>query len=513
MTRVYPSPVRVPAPTPAKSESRGGALRAALAVATLFAGMPAGAAAEQWIEVKSPNVTVVSSAGGGPTRTLAWQLEQVRVAVKTLWPWATVDLDRPFTVLAVDDETGMRALAPRFWEGRGGVRPASVWVAAPDQYFLAIRTDQQAEGTHNINPHASAYFMYVSLILDQSVDAELPDWLSRGLAGVLSNTIVHDSNVVVGAPIPWHLDMLRERGRLTLPALLKVKAPSRELTTGDGLERFDAQAWAFVHFLMYGKQGARSGPLNQFFRLVATGTDRDAAFAQVFGKPEALEDEFALYTKGTIFTFQQVNVDVSVKRERFAQRNLPAAESASVRALLHAAMDRPVEARAAVAEARKGGPAPESSLAEAMLLDREQKRDDAALAFGRAVSEGSKSAYAHYRLATLRWVPGASKETLQEMDKLLSNAIEFNVRHARAYSLLGEIRSLLGSPGALGLAIRATQLQPSEVNHRLVVARILTREKRQEDALKVLDAAASLASTPEQTAQLGELRKAAERPK
>ncbi|HMF61282.1 MAG TPA: hypothetical protein VK595_12970, partial [Vicinamibacterales bacterium] len=172
---------------------------ALLGAAIVSIGAPAVAGADQWIEVKSPNVTVTSSAGGGSTKTLAWQLEQVRSAVKTLWPWARVDLDRQFTVLAVDDERGMRALVPQYWEKRGGGHPASVWVSAPDQHFLAIRTDMQAEGDARINPHITAYFSYVSLILNQSVETDIPLWLSRGLAGVLSNTIVRDSELLIGA--------------------------------------------------------------------------------------------------------------------------------------------------------------------------------------------------------------------------------------------------------------------------------------------------------------------------
>lgn len=491
-------------------------LRAAalMALTALLVTTPAFARAEQWIEVKSPNVTVVSSAGGGSTRTMAWQLEQVRSAVKTLWPWARVDLDRPFTVLAVDDENGMRALAPGFWEKKGGVRPASVWVSAPDHYFLAIRTDLQGDDTHNNNPHASAYFMYVSLILDQSVDVELPEWLSRGLAGVLSNTVVQSSKVLVGAPLQGHLQLLSERTRLKIPALLRVAQPSPELTTSDGLQRFDAEAWAFVHFLMFGNQGARAAGLNQLFKLLANGTDPNTAFLETFGKPETLEDEFARYRTQRIFSYHQLNVDVAVKREGFAQRALPASESASIRALLHVAMGRPVEARAAIAEARKaGGAAPEDGTVEGLLLDRERKPDEAAAAFARGVAEGSKSAHAHYRLARLRWVRGAEKETLLEVEKLLAQAITLNVRHAHAYASLAEVRSVLGNTASLGLALRATQLEPSEISHRLVVTRILMREKRYDDALKAVEAAAPLARTPEQTAAARELQQAIERAK
>ena len=56
---------------------------------------------------------VVASTNPGMARTLVWQLEQVRSAVKAVWPWAKVDLDRPLLVLAVGNEEDMRALLPK----------------------------------------------------------------------------------------------------------------------------------------------------------------------------------------------------------------------------------------------------------------------------------------------------------------------------------------------------------------------------------------------------------------
>ena len=88
-------------------------------------------AADRWIEVKSQHFTVVASTGPGMARTLAWQMEQVRSAIKAVWPWAKVDLERPLLVLAVNNEADMRALLPKYWENRNSVRPASSWPPRP----------------------------------------------------------------------------------------------------------------------------------------------------------------------------------------------------------------------------------------------------------------------------------------------------------------------------------------------------------------------------------------------
>jgi hypothetical protein len=114
-------------------------------------------------------------------------------------PWARVDLDRPFVVLAVDNDAKMRALLPAYAKRPTESQPVSVWVSG-DRHYLAIRSDVQAEDRSELNPHVHAYFSYTSLILRQSLDARMPVWFMRGLAGLLSNTIVRDSFILVGPP-------------------------------------------------------------------------------------------------------------------------------------------------------------------------------------------------------------------------------------------------------------------------------------------------------------------------
>ncbi len=373
--------------------------------AALLALCPTPIQAQQWTEMKSAHFVVTSNAGQSATRTLAWQLEQIRSAISTLFTWARVDLDRPVAVFAVKDERSMRALAPGYWETKGGVRPASVWVTAADQHYFAIRTDVEVEDRNNINPHITAYRAYVSLILRQSSDRALPLWFANGFAGVLSNTIVRDTHILFGPPIPWYLEHLREGVRMRLPDLLKVTRASREYTNAGLRDRLDAQAWALVHFLMFSDKGVRRAKLDQFIRLVASGIDVDVAIREALGPLAQLETDFFNYINRSIFSYLRVEADASVTRESFPTRTLSAAESAAASALFHVAMDRPLEARAAIDGARKAAATPDGYLAEALLLDREGKREEARAAFERAVDAGTPSSYAHYRLALLRWAP------------------------------------------------------------------------------------------------------------
>ena len=470
--------------------------RRALSLASLTAILslnPGAVHAQQWIEMKSQNFVVISNAGQSSTRTLVWQLEQVRHAFSNLFEWARVDLDRPIAVIAVRDERSMRALAPIYWEQRGGMRPVSVWVTGPDRHYLAIRTDVQAEDTENINPHMSAYHSYASLILQQSTGRDLPAWFENGFAGVLSNTIVREGYILFGPLIPWHLERLREGARFRLAELLKVTSSSPAYTSEESRFRFDAQSWAFVHFLIFGDKGARRPTLNQFIGLVREGTDPAVAAREAFGDLQALEGDFVRYVGRSLFTYVRAHVEASVRRESFPVRTLSPPEAAGTAALFHMAMDHRAAAATAIADARKATPTPpDGSLAEAFLLDREGKRDEARAAYERAVEGGSTSGYAHYRLASLRWKPDVDRETLAGIEKLLLSAVAMSPRHAPSNALLGEVRSVLGTGEGLPFARRAIALAPSRPGYRLVAARILMRQRDYDEALKEAAAALSL---------------------
>jgi len=460
-------------------------------------------AADQWIEIKSPHFTVVSNAGVSPARNLAWQMEQIRSALATIWPWAHLDLDRPFIVLGAKDEASMKALAPYYWEAKGSVHPTSVWVEGADRYYLAVRTDVKGEDYRNLNPYLTSYFSYVSLILSQSVPKPLPLWLHRGLAGVLSNTVTSDQQVQVGPPIPDYLRSIREGPRFRLAELVTMTARSPAFR-GDDMYRFDAQSWGLVHMLWFGDKGAHAANLEHFIDAVVAGGDPDKAFRESLGTPEALEGPLNVYTSRNIFGFKDLQVDVSVKRDAFPSRPLTTPESASLRALFHCAMNRLPDARVAIDEARKAGPAPESYVAEGRLLDRGGKFDEAQAAYQHAVDEGTTSPFAYRRLAGLLWRHPPSHDDLTQIAKLLSKAIELNNRDDYAYAMLGEARSELGEHDGMGFVRRSISLAPQRAEHHLSAARVLARERNFDGADKEVQAALALAQSDEERQRVRE---------
>ena len=368
-------------------------LPSVLLVFALCQAVPAGAA-DQWIEVKSPHFTITSNAGKGRTATVAWQLEQVRAEVVLLWPWAKVDLNKPLVVFALKDEQSLKKLAPQFWEKKNNGGAATVWVGGRDATFLALRTDVEQDAKRHVNPYASSYFAYFSLILQQSMPRHLPPWFARGLAAVMSNTVIDGGKILVGPPATWYLDEIHRGRRMSLTELVAARDGS-PLLTGDNLFPFDAQAWALVHFLMFANDGARWPQLGKYSEMVFDGTDPDVAFQETIGRAEDLEGSIRAYVDRNLFSYKFLNADASVNLDHFAVAPLPPAEAAARRALFQVAMGRPVEARVAIDEARKAGGAADADTAEAILLDDEDKTDAARDAYVRATAAGTSDPYAY----------------------------------------------------------------------------------------------------------------------
>jgi hypothetical protein len=331
------------------------------------------------IELKTPHFTLVSDAGDKAGRAILWELEQVRAAVATLWPWARTDLDRPILVLVTRDEAGMRSLAPRYWEEKNSVRPASVFVTAPDRYFIALRADvKDADKGGVVNPYRSAYWSYLALSLRSSGYHQLPLWFSLGLTEVMSNTIVRETHLEVGRTIPWHVQQLREHFRLPVRELLQVTNTSPWYQREDQRRDLDAECWALVHYLMFADEGAHRSQLDRFAQLILEGKTPDAASELVFGDVAGIERGLLTYINRQIFMYARTNVDMALKREGFASRSLTSGETAIAQAALHTAMGRPVEARNLLDAAKKSEPRlPGAFDVDGRLFDVERKSDDA----------------------------------------------------------------------------------------------------------------------------------------
>jgi Flp pilus assembly protein TadD len=471
------------------------ALPRVASLAAAFSGAAAPAVgAETWLQVDSQNFTVVSNAGEGTARKTAAEFEQVRAAYAKVWPWARLAQGRPMIVLALKNESTLRRWAPGYYEAKGGIDVVSGSAFGADRVYLLLRTDHRPTNKE-VTPAFNLYRAYVGLLLNSSFERRLPLWLSTGLGEVLGNTFVGDKEISVGRIVPWELERFSRGGRLSLGAILDARRDSPLVRKDDQRHMFDAQCYVLVHYLLFGDQRAHAAALDRFLELWLAGGSHDQAFAEAFGDLRALEGALLTYATGRLFTYARLSTEAKLESERPAMRALAPAEIAGLQAAVHVAMRRPVEAQAAIREARTADPrSPASYDAEGMLADRDRDKPRATQAYAQAVELGSTNAYSHYRAAQLSWKPQPDGALLAALRQRLERAIELNGSYANSSSFLAEVLVQQGDgQGALEPAQRAITLAPGESYHRVALARVLHKLGRDDEARKSAELGLQLA--------------------
>src|SRR5208283_4382679 len=97
-------------------------LRAMLLVVSVLTLLPAArlaAAKDVWIEVRTPNFTVIGNAGEKEARKIADQFEQIREVFHSAFPTLRTEIGKPVVIFAVKNEESLKLLLPEYWESKG----------------------------------------------------------------------------------------------------------------------------------------------------------------------------------------------------------------------------------------------------------------------------------------------------------------------------------------------------------------------------------------------------------
>jgi tetratricopeptide (TPR) repeat protein len=458
-------------------------------------------AADTWVEVQSPNFTVASNASEKKARNIAWQFEQVRSALEKGWPWANVHLDRPVLILAAKDEDTMRALAPEYF-GRGKDGIASLLITGPDEHFVGLRADVEEEG-QGLQPYRLAYWNYCTIVLDQSFKQGLPLWISRGMAAVISNTIVSGQEVHFGRPLPYLAERVRNGALVSVPQLIALTREAWNALSADQRDAYDAQSWALVQFLIFGDPQSRMDAIST---AVLGGATSESAIQQTFGSLETLDTAYRLYVHQGVFRFGRLPVNAEVEPEKYPSRALTAAQVAGTKAAYLAASGRPEEARTQIDLAKGADPTlalPYDVEASLFLRSDPATRDPAAerAALEKAVALQSTNAFTYYRLASLT-LSANTPEARAAARPLLERAVQLNDRYTPAYGMLANLLTQAGDEHAIETLVKAITLEPGSLALRLQLANALLRFSAWGEAIKIATDAMPLATTPQQRAQL-----------
>lgn len=244
----------------------------------------------KWFEVKSPHFLIYSDAGEGQARQVAMKLEQFRAVIEKAMPALRISSSRPTKVFAVRDEKTLKALLPSYWERKGGMRPAGVFIPGGSQSLAAMRLDT-GDTSYRIIRHE--YFHDLESLNFHS----LPVWLTEGLAEFLANSDIRDDKARLGMP-SIQLMYLRKMTPIPLRDLLLAGTNSPLYRQEDRAQIFYSQSWALTHMLMMSPGMGNGKKMNEFIQHLRDGDEEISAFEKTFGQVQDVERSLGEYVRG-----------------------------------------------------------------------------------------------------------------------------------------------------------------------------------------------------------------------
>jgi len=452
--------------------------------------------APQWLEITAApgRVRVVTDSGEKAGRRVALQLAQFDRALQKRFAWIKPLDETPLIVFASADEVMVRSMAPDTTDAEKD-NAFSSYLAGLTQHVGALRTDLSETSDQDRSPTRGFYRGRVASVIESSLGKSAPPWLSRGLVSFLSDAVVKDKEVQVGRMAAANVG--------GAPPALPPAEFFREGRAAD--RRFDLQAGLFVHYLLVADNGRNAVTLEPLLRALAAG-ESPAPVQAALAKVTPLYAGFPRYLAAKKFPPLKLPADPSITAALFKVRPLPLGEALLLRAEVLFDLNRPVDTRGLLRQARAADPTLARPLEiEAVLFEREQRSAESKKAIEAAIQLGSRNGSLYYRLAQLQWARTMPKPTLLTVQKLLETARDLSPGDPGVLSYLAEIQGDLGlGQPALENALRGATAFPSDVYAQMALARAQWNAKQTAAAQSTAKRALTLAKLATQKQRVQE---------
>ena len=395
-----------------------------LAASSCFAADP------DWVQVKSPNFTVLTDAGEKRGREVALHFEQMRAVFGVLFAKAKVTSPQPLLILAFRSTREMQSVSP-LWKGKP-VELAGYFQPADGITFIAL--DLSTEGKWETVFHEYAH----NLLNANSLEAPL--WFEEGFAEYYSTVKIANDSFEVGVLPEGAPYILANQKWMPLADLFSVDHASPAYNERDRQSVFYAESWLAMNYFWFDR--ARVPQTEKFITLLQNKTAVADAIHQAYGvEPKQLDSDLsAYYRTGRVLAYRYKVPD--------SARNLPlAAEPVAA-----------IDARARIAELRvhitgratqamddfqqilkekTDQPVALQGLAYAALHDGDKQK--ASEYFRRAAALNVSDAHTYYfsALLSFQMADAPDEQRASEVQAYLQKALALDPNLEPAYNLLG----------------------------------------------------------------------------
>ena len=287
---------------------------------TLFLALDPARAESTWTEIRSPHFRVLTDASGRDGRMVANEFEQIRHVFVLRFNKEQIGSGAPLTIVAARDSETFRRLEPALWKSQG-TRIAGEFHRGWEKQFALVRLDGWAGNGHEVVFHE-----YTHSIMHANTHW-LPTWLDEGSAEFYAYTRFEGSRTLVGAPS--ERAGLLQHTLMLMPAttMLEVNERSPILHDDQKIQLFYAEAWAMVHYMLFGPGMDGGQKLNAFVQRLQTGANQQQAFREVFGDPKNFDEGLQQYVRRFTFSAGVLPADPGMDPKTFGERKLTPAEA------------------------------------------------------------------------------------------------------------------------------------------------------------------------------------------
>lgn len=449
---------------------------------------------DTWVEVRSPNFTVISNAGEKEARKVADQFEQIREVFQNAFPQVRVDLGKPVIIFAVKNEESMKSLLPAFWEAKGHMHPGGFYQPGEEKHFVVVRTNMEGP-----DPYEIVYHEYTHALMNINF-RDLPLWLSEGIAEFFGNSAIYDNYVEIGKIAPYHLQVLQEHKLIPIPTLLQADRSSPYYNENDRASLFYAESWAIVHYLEMDPDARKRNLLHDFLVACDAGGSYVDAAQKTFGDLNRFAQKMESYARQNSFYVGKVKTSIRGDTKGYSSRVLPPAEVDAQRGEFYAYTRRPKESKSALDAAVQIDPnLPLAHEGLGILAFYERDLDTAEAEFTKAVQLNSTSFLAYFFSARAKLREGGmNRETRPGVLADLEKAISLNPQFAPAYATLATFYSMNPETRdkALAAGKKAIQLEPGNLPYAVAYGFVLLNMGKTSDAKTLASRIQSAARTP-----------------
>jgi tetratricopeptide (TPR) repeat protein len=397
------------------------------------------AAADDWIELKTPHFTVASEVSESRTREWAIEFELFRRGLGQLMPVEERFLD-PVNLVLFRGDRSLKQFVPR--KDGQPAKLSAYFVRGLGRTTVAISIEGARDDVRDL-VYPGGVHWHLS-----AAARPLPAWLEIGLGEVFATFHLNGNSFDVGADRPAQYRYVRVSGALPFAQLVKLEFD--DISYGgagrDHAHLIHAQSWLMAHALLFGKDGIGWQALADYMSHAPVKANPADDLVEGLGlDAAALDKRLVTYMKNGSSKPINTTFDRSAVETGFVLRPMGAWEVDLVLGQLLVMADRPDDAEAYLARAMVAAP-DDPHVREALAAQSlaQHNYDDAARYYRDAVAHGGENYFNYFALGQIavreaRSTAGLVGTDFGDATVNLVKCLELNAHFQRAYELLGQI--------------------------------------------------------------------------